>query len=352
MPELSRLVAAPSVVNIGHGTLNTLSDILADPALCPGSRIVVIAGKNSSQEVTAQLRELVPDAAWMTAENGTEEAAQILATELRTTGFDLVIGVGGGRILDIAKFVAAANQWPSIAIATNLAHDGLASPVSILDAQTGRTSVGVTPPVAVIVDLDLLKSTPPAMLSAGIGDILSNISAIADWELAHEATGETVDGVAVALARTAADTMLFHPGAVQDDDFLIALAESLVLSGIAMTMCGSSRPCSGACHEISHAIDQLFPEKSKPHGFQVGVGAVFASFLRGDQRTAQHLARALRQHAMPVLPEDLGLTTDEFIAAVVHAPSTRPGRYTILEHLDLSHEAIGEKVREFVQAFH
>ena len=82
-----------------------------------------------------------------------------------------VIGVGGGRILDIAKFVAAANQWPSIAIATNLAHDGLASPVSILDAQTGRTSVGVTPPVAVIVDLDLLKSTPPAMLSAGIGDI-------------------------------------------------------------------------------------------------------------------------------------------------------------------------------------
>ena len=102
MPELSRLVAAPSVVNIGHGTLNTLSDILADPALSPGSRIVVIAGKNSSQEVTEQLRGLVPDAMWVTAENGTEEAAKILAAELRSTGFDLVIGVGGGRILDIA----------------------------------------------------------------------------------------------------------------------------------------------------------------------------------------------------------------------------------------------------------
>jgi hypothetical protein len=47
------------------------------------------------------------------------------------------------------------------------------------------------------------------------------------------------------------------------------------------------------------------------------------------------MAEVLRRHGLPVLPEEIGFTTDEFVEAVEYAPRTRPGRYTILEHLDL-----------------
>jgi glycerol-1-phosphate dehydrogenase [NAD(P)+] len=122
-----------------------------------------------------------------------------------------------------------------------------------------------------------------------------------------------------------------------------------VLSGLAMAVAGSSRPCSGACHEISHAIDALYPGKA-PHGEQVAVGALFASFLREDEGVGE-LDSAFRRHGVPRLPGDLGLTDEQFLAAVARAPSTRPDRYTILEYLDMNEEQIRARVAEFVDAF-
>src|SRR5207253_8191086 len=133
---------------------------------------------------------------------------------------------------------------------TNLAHDGVASPVSSLEHESGKGSYGVVPPVAVVVDLDRVRAGPPRMVRAGIGEAVSDLSAIADWELAAADRGEHIDGLAVALSRTAGQAVLHQPGSISDDGFLTVLAESLVLSGMAMTVAGSSRPCSGGDHEI------------------------------------------------------------------------------------------------------
>ena len=136
---------------------------------------------------------------------------------------------------------------------------------------------------------------------------------------------------------------------MESDAFLIALAEALVLSGLAMAVAGSSRPCSGACHEISHAIDALHPERAS-HGEQVAVGALFATYLRADELLPA-LDAALRRHVVPRLPRDIGLDAGEFAAAVDRAPSTRPDRYTILEHLALAPDETRRRVHEFVDAF-
>ena len=93
----------------------------------------------------------------------------------------------------------------------------------------------------------------------------------------------------------------------------MGLAEALVLSGLAMTVAGTSRPCSGACHEISHALDQLYLTRAALHGEQVGMGAVFASLLRGDEDTAQRIASCLHRHRLPVVPAQVGLTVDEYV---------------------------------------
>jgi glycerol-1-phosphate dehydrogenase [NAD(P)+] len=115
-----------------------------------------------------------------------------------------------------------------------------------------------------------------------------------------------------------------------------------------MAVAGSSRPCSGACHEISHAIDALYPGRAT-HGEQVAVGALFASFLREDG-LFELLGLALRRHGVARVPEDLGLSDEEFAEAVAHAPSTRPDRYTILERLDLGDDEIRDRVARYADA--
>src|SRR4029079_14256030 len=114
-------------------------------------------------------------------------------------------------------------------------------------------------PIAVMVDLDYVRRSDPALRRGGVGDVVSHLSAIADWPVGARVRAEVVDGVAVTFAPTAATSIVHREDGIDDDAFLRALAEALVLSGVAMATAGSSRPCSGGDHEILHAIDHLFP---------------------------------------------------------------------------------------------
>ena len=220
------------------------------------------------------------------------QAGAALAARLRRGFYDAVVGIGGGRTLDVAKYAASLSGLPVVAVATSLAHDGIASPVASLeDDEAGRkASYGVQMPIAVVVDLDYVRRSEEAMRRSGIGDAISNLSAIADWRLAERERGEAVDGVAVTFARIAATSIVHREDGIDDDAFLIALAEALVLSGLAMATAGSSRPCSGGDHEILHAIDVLFPGTAH-HGELAGAASLFTSFLREDDGLAARYRR-------------------------------------------------------------
>ena len=236
-----------------------------------------------------------------------------------------------------------------VSVATSLANDGIASPVASLEHEGGRGSYGVHIPIAVVVDLDYVENAPDRQTRAGIGDALSNLNAVADWELAHRVRGEPIDGLAAALARCGAEAVLNHPGTIADDDFLTTLAEALILGGISMAVCGSSRPASGGCHEISHALDLLHPGLAS-HGEQVGLGALFCTFLRGDAAMFERLRAALSRHGLATSPADLGLDEEDFATAVLRAPETRPDRYTILEHLALTPQDVRARVADYLSA--
>lgn len=345
-----RMVPAPHYVDIRVGALDDLAQILQDQRISTGGHVAVVTSKGGAEPLSKTLKKSVPNATFFTTPGNSLQAAQALAEEIRIGSFDAVVGVGGGRVIDVTKYAASQIKLPMVSVATNLAHDGIASPVSILEFNGGRGSFGVTSPIAVIIDLAIVKKAPERYIRAGIGDVLSNLSAVKDWELAQELGFEKVDGLAASLARTSAEALIGRTDTIDSDEFLVVLAEALVLSGIAMGMAGSSRPCSGACHEISHAIDELFPERTQPHGEQVGVGALFATFLReADERFAE-LAFALSQHNLPVSPKDLGFTTSEFAQAINKAPQTRPDRFTLLEHLNLDDRQVLIKVKEFEAA--
>jgi glycerol-1-phosphate dehydrogenase [NAD(P)+] len=347
MPLLARMLATPLVVDVRAGAVKDLPALLADQRIAASGRVAVAFGR-SARPVVDELLPALRQAEEFAVEDATVEAATELADRIRPGSYDAVLAVGGGRVLDTAKFAATRLGLPMVAVATNLAHDGIASPVSILGSAAHRGSYGVAMPIGVVIDLDLVREAPKRYVSAGVGDVVSNVSALADWQLSHDVTDEPVDGLAVTFARTAAEALLHRPDGVESDEFLVSLGQALVLSGIAMAVAGTSRPCSGACHEISHAIDRLFPDQAVSHGEQVGLGAAFATFLRGDSQRAGELATFLRRHGLPVVPADIGLDLDQFTQAVLVAPTTRPGRYTILEHLDLGPAEAEDAVRAYI----
>jgi glycerol-1-phosphate dehydrogenase [NAD(P)+] len=116
-----------------------------------------------------------------------------------------------------------------------------------------------------------------------------------------------------------------------------------------MVIAGSSRPASGGDHEILHAVDDLYPGTSN-HGELAGIGAAFCYHLREDEGRLTQVVDCLRRHGLPVAPGDIGLSEEQFTAAVVHAPAMRPGRYTILEHLRLSESEVRDRVEGYVRA--
>ncbi|MCF3121670.1 iron-containing alcohol dehydrogenase family protein [Streptomyces sp. NPDC052114] len=352
MPVLTRLIPSPVVVDIRPGALNDLADVLADQRICSSTGKLAIAISGGSGAVLRErLAPSLGGAEWFEVGGGTLDDAIKLADAIKKSGrYDAIVGLGGGKIIDCAKFAAARVGLPLVAVATNLSHDGLCSPVATLDNDAGRGSYGVPNPIAVVIDLDVIREAPVRFVRSGIGDALSNISAIADWELAARERGEDIDGLAAAMARQAGEAVLRHPGGVGDDGFLQVLAEGLVLTGIAMSVSGDSRPASGACHEINHAFDLLYPKRAASHGEQCGLGAAFAMHLRGAREESGFMAQVLRRHGLPVLPEEIGFTVEEFVKVVEFAPQTRPGRYTILEHLDLSTDQIRDAYADYAKA--
>ena len=241
---------------------------------------------------------------------GSLEAAGDLQGELRGKNYDALVGIGGGRTLDVAKYAATRLALPMVAVATNLAHDGIASPVSSLLHEGGKGSFGVVLPMAVVVDLDYVRMSPPRMVLSGVGDVVSNLTAVEDWRLASRERGEPVDGLAVTFARTAAESVLAPVRRHGVDNFLTVLAGGARALGPGDGGAGSSRPCSGGDHEIMHAIDALFPGTAN-HGELAGVGALFSAFLRDNQRLAEQIDTCLRwvSDLLPRLPADLDSRT-------------------------------------------
>ncbi len=350
MPLLTRMVGTPLAIDIGPGAVAGLAPLLADRRISSGGHVAVVVGPGQGEALATELESSLENADIHRVDSGGVETATELSRALRSEFHDAVVGIGGGRTLDVAKYAASLAGLPMVAVATSLAHDGIASPVASLELAGRKGSYGVQMPVAVVVDLDLVKSSEPGMRRSGIGDVVSNLSAIDDWRLAERERGEEVDGVAVTFARVAAMAVLHRTDGIEDDEFLIALAEALVLSGLAMATAGSSRPCSGGDHEILHAIDHLFPGTAW-HGELAGAASLFVTHLRGDENLASELDACLRRHSLPRLPGELGLSEEQFAEAVHYAPRTRPDRYTLLEHLDLGEQEARERVRAYVAAF-
>jgi glycerol-1-phosphate dehydrogenase [NAD(P)+] len=271
----------------------------------------------------------------------------VASSELRSV--DAVIAVGGGKTIDVAKSVCEHVDLPVITVPTQLTADGIASPVSVI-----RTAPGVVEsrharlPIGLVVDFEVLRRSPVEGARAGLGDLTANACAVRDWRRAALAGREPTDDFAALLAESASelvsgtDVTSLRDGPLQTE-FLHRLLQGLVLSGLAMEIAGSSRPCSGSEHLVSHAIDQLYPGTAR-HGEQVAFGAVLCTRFQGEDWLA--LRQLLVNAGMHGAAAGLGLSETQVLAAVGAAPATRPGRYTVLDEIELTDDVLLPMIRE------
>jgi glycerol-1-phosphate dehydrogenase [NAD(P)+] len=272
--------------------------------------------------------------------------------------YDIVYGVGGGSVIDVAKYVAYKLNLPFVSIPTSLANDGFASPFSVINlGQDGTMTLCANTPLAVVVDIDLVKSDDPGYrrrIRSGIGDLLSNITAVLDWQLADQRDKERYESFSGFQAICGAQLVMNELGTDRDifydDHFLGILACSLIASAESMSRYGSSRPASGFEHKFYHAYNELTDfNPGATHGELVAVGALCSSHAHG--KFQDDLRQAYRNAGLPINNKglsDCGIKPDLLASAISAAQKVKPERYTILEDcgiekmLSALHEAYPE----------
>ncbi|MCL2188639.1 MAG: iron-containing alcohol dehydrogenase family protein [Defluviitaleaceae bacterium] len=247
---------------------------------------------------------------------------------------DCIVGLGGGKVLDVSKYAAYISKRPFVSIPTTVASDGVASPVAVLMGRDGKPmSLTCDIPKIIIIDLQLILNSPQTLIKAGIGDTISNYMALMDWEYAVQNQKDDMNGYAFMLSQAALDALLNAKFTSITPDFIRVLADSHVLSGIAMRYAGSSRPVSGSEHLFSHALD-YYGETHNLHGIQVALGTLAVAKL--VEVPYNEVLDYMRRFEVDLNPTRLGISRECFVLCMQKAPKMRKNRYTQLNTQDLS----------------
>ena len=200
-------------------------------------------------------------------------------TAAYNTDTDLILGIGSGTINDICTFVGSQVGCPSAIVGTAPSMDGYAS----LGSAMLLDGIKVTPPtqcpIAIFCDIDILVDAPMLLAAAGLGDMLGKFTAHADWRLSQILTGEPVPEEIISIVKDALDKIVKGaPYLMERDPTVIkSVTEGLILSGIAMSLYGDSRPASGLEHHLAHFWEmRMLALGRKPalHGIKVGLATV------------------------------------------------------------------------------
>lgn len=250
-----------------------------------------------------------------------------IANEIKA---NVILGVGGGKSIDVAKYSAFKSGLDFVSIPTAPSHDGITSPFASLKGLEKPVSVKAKEPLAIIADINIISGAPKRLISAGIGDSIGKIIAVRDWKLAAKLRGEYYGDYTASLALMSAKHAISTTRLLNKNikEAVRNLIEALISSGIAMGMAGSTRPASGSEHLFAHAIEMLDPNTSALHGELVALGTIMMAYIHGINwmKIKKHIKRA----GLPTTAKELGLSDELIIKALTIAHTIRPERYTIL----------------------
>ena len=270
------------------------------------------------------------------------DEAVAIAKKVCVEDIKVIIGIGGGRVLDTAKYAAHISKAVYICMPTSLSNDSLASPFSVLETYgKARKTFACKIPTAIIVDTNMIINAPEGQTLSGIGDTIAKHTALFDWKLSAAKTSTRIDDFAYALSRMSYDSV-YHCDEknMKSRVFIRILSRALVMGGLAMEIAGSSRPCSGSEHLFAHAIEEYYPDIKISHGLAVALGSVAACIFQSQD--AKGLIDFYSTYGLDISPVSYGITKDMFADMWDKARTVRTGRVTILDDITLDRVQLDE----------
>ena len=340
--DKSKWMQLPRDVLVGHDVLGQLPQVCADLSL--GDSVLIVTGRHTMEVAGEQVVKML-------SRNFTTHTflaeqispASIAEAEEEAKEVKFLVAVGGGKIIDTAKVAAFNTDRQFISVPTAASHDGIASASASVPTPEGNLSLQAQPPVAIVADTGIIASAPHRLLASGCADVISNCSAVLDWELSHRLRGEPISEYASTLSRITAEFMIRNADLIKPnrEETAWMVTKALVASGVAMSIAGSSRPASGGEHKFSHALDRIAPGKGL-HGEKCGVGTIITLFLHGGNW--QGIRDSLKKIGAPTTPRDLGIDDATAVEALLMARTIRPERFTILD-MGLTRESAESLIR-------
>ena len=278
-----------------------------------------------------------------------------LATRLRDVlGADgsTPVALGSGVINDVVKHAAFALGRPYLCVATAASMDGYTSAGAPLSDKGFKKTIQCRPARAVLGDLDVIAAAPRAMTGWGYGDMSGKVPAGGDWIIADTLGIEAIDDVAWPMVQGPLRGWLGQPERIAAGEraAIEGLFSGLTMVGLAMEAHGSSRPASGADHQIAHLWEMADLQQDGErvsHGACVAVGCT-ATLALYDWLLAQDLTRidpAQIAARAPTLsakeariaaafgPGEIALRAQEETAVKHLAPAALQARLETLRHI-------------------
>jgi len=336
----SQKVSIPTILEVGMNRLENTSKYLER---CDVKKIVIFFGEGIRTMFGNKLLNSIKESSIELL--ATYEFDSIDFEEISKNAFNIpsetqmIIGIGGGKDLDCAKYIAFLNSLPFVSIPTSTSNDAFGSSGCSLIINGRRKSVHATTPFGIIVDLDIINNAPEKFIFSGLGDIVSKITALYDWQF-EQAMGKSVmNDFAAMLAKKSVNSVvrIANPD-IHERYFQKEMVDSLAISGIAMEIAGSSAPASGSEHLISHSLDKILAHPEL-HGIQVGLATYLMSIVQNHRH--QRIEKFFIETGFFEFCKTLSLTKEKFSQAIDLAPTIKPDRFTTI-HVNKNREIAKE----------
>ena len=331
----SHTMELPRLIEIGEKNIGDFGKFLK--SLNKPKKVSLICGSNVQKvlkiKVEKSLKIKKIQFVWHTSIDNQIKSINKIEKNVKKDKSNLIVGIGGGRSVDTAKLISYNLSIPFVSLPTAASHDGMASPFVSVKSDKPH-SIVASAPMGVFVDIDIIKKAPSKLLASGCGDLIANIIAVKDWQLGHKKTKEYYGRYAADLAMMSAKIVMENSSEFAKkglDERVIV--EGLISAGVASCIAGSSRPCSGAEHLFSHALDKIAPGIGL-HGEKCGIGSIMMAKLQGQDW--KKIVKTLKDVGAPTTAKQIGLKSDMIVEALMIAQGLRPKRYTILKEIKMT----------------
>ena len=198
---------------------------------------------------------------------------------------DIVIGVGGGVIVDISKEISYQTKSVLVLVPTVISNDGLASGLVVLKSVNNGKSIYRKSADYIFIDLTIIENAPISFLKSSIGELFSKFSAYNDWVYSNKK-----DDVSEISHYIKKSFFLF------DDEYFLNIENiinSLMYSAKAINLQKDSSPASGSEHLLYHALYNNGMLDNVSHGIAVASISIFTLYLQNklEQKHIEILQR-------------------------------------------------------------